>query len=335
MIRAAPFLLAVAAFVVACGGDGVPGEAATDVAAATSEVIRGPVTLRVRFEPKEARLSDEPTLTISASAPEDIEVELPPFGDNVGSFLVRGYSTPLPDVAGGVRTTRQIYRLEPTVAGKQTLTGVSIRFRQGENANWRTIEADPVHVVVRTLHGDEVPRLAALKPAAGPVALPEPPSEPVWPWIAGMVALFVLAGAWLLHRLRRRGDHAPIELTPQQRAEREFAALLRDDPLARGELQTFYVELTGIVRRYIERTVGLRAPERTTDEFLRDMRGHPAFPQDRQERLRAFLESADLVKFAAMSPAPDEIDAAVARAKAFVGIGIAPAPVGDAAGVVE
>jgi len=331
----AAMLLAAAVLLVACGGDGESGKAETHPAAATSEVIRGPVTLRVRFEPKDARLSDEPTLTISASAPENIEVELPPFGDNVGSFLVRGYSTPLPEVAGGVRTTRQIYRLEPTAAGKQTLTGVSIRFRQGENAKWRTIEADPIEVTVRTLHGDEVPRLSALKPASGPVELPEPPSAPVWPWILGVALLFALAGAWLLHRLRRRGDEATIEWTPQQKAEREFAALLRDDPLARGELQTFYVELTGIVRRYIERTVGLRAPERTTDEFLRDMRGHPAFPQQRQERLRAFLESADLVKFAAMSPAPDEIAAAVDRAKAFVGIRAAPVSVGAAAETAE
>ena len=102
--------------------------------------------------------------------------------------------------------------------------------------------------------------------------------------------------------------------------EVELQVLLHDDPLARGELQTFFVELTLVVRRYIERTTGVRAAEETTEEFLREMRSHPAFDTDMREQLRSFLQSADMVKFARFAPGRDDIEETFRRAQEFVGL---------------
>ena len=57
-----------------------------------------------------------------------------------------------------------------------------------------------------------------------------------------------------------------------------------------------------IVRRYIERSTGVRAPEQTTEEFLREVNDNNLFPHETNARLGAFLESADLVKFAGYQP---------------------------------
>jgi hypothetical protein len=76
----------------------------------------------------------------------------------------------------------------------------------------------------------------------------------------------------------------------------------------------------------------VRAPEQTTREFLRAIQGHPSFDETRRERLRAFLESADLVKFAGHEPETAAIEASVARAREFLALGaVAPAPAGAAA----
>jgi hypothetical protein len=82
----------------------------------------------------------------------------------------------------------------------------------------------------------------------------------------------------------------------------------------------FYVELTGIVRRFIERTTAIHAPEQTTEEFLREIGSGAAFTRDERQRLKDFLESADLVKFAAHQPQFVDVEEAFRRAKVFVGL---------------
>ena len=78
--------------------------------------------------------------------------------------------------------------------------------------------------------------------------------------------------------------------------------LLAENLPAHGLVKEFYLRLTGIVRQYVEDTTGIRAPEQTTEEFLRDMRSSSVFPADRSARLAEFLEAADLVKYAGQEP---------------------------------
>ncbi len=78
--------------------------------------------------------------------------------------------------------------------------------------------------------------------------------------------------------------------------------MLAENLPARGLVKEFYLRLTGIVRQYVEDTTGIRAPEQTTEEFLRDMRSRAVFPPERSARLAEFLEAADLVKYAGQQP---------------------------------
>jgi hypothetical protein len=85
-------------------------------------------------------------------------------------------------------------------------------------------------------------------------------------------------------------------------------------------VKRFYVELTAVVRRYIERTTGLHAPEQTTEEFLREAGAGDVIARDERQRLKDFLEAADLVKFAAHQPLSQDIEEAFRRARTFVGL---------------
>ena len=93
---------------------------------------------------------------------------------------------------------------------------------------------------------------------------------------------------------------------------------LEQSNLASANVKEYYVELTGIVRRYLEQTSGVRAPEQTTEEFLRDIAGHEAFRGEKRERLQRFLVSADLVKFAGHRPSEDDVQEALHRARRFI-----------------
>jgi hypothetical protein len=72
------------------------------------------------------------------------------------------------------------------------------------------------------------------------------------------------------------------------------------------------------VRRYLEDRFDLRAPELTTEEFLESVQRAPHLGQDHQVLLREFLRQADLVKFAGLKPAADDVERSVAAARRFL-----------------
>jgi hypothetical protein len=73
-----------------------------------------------------------------------------------------------------------------------------------------------------------------------------------------------------------------------------------------------------VVRRYIRRQYGVRAPNLTTEEFLRAAVVDTTFPQASVAELKAFLESADLVKFAGLEATTEMAVGATGKARAYL-----------------
>ena len=130
-------------------------------------------------------------------------------------------------------------------------------------------------------------------------------------WIASallaILGLLVLLAYLVKYLARRVKEH---RMSPIERAWAELDRLLKKGLPGRGRYKDFYVELTMVVRRYIQRKYGISAPHMTTEEFLRT-----AQPSD---DLRRFLESADLVKFAGVEATPDMADAATENARTYI-----------------
>ena len=285
-----------------------------------SAVRRGPVQLTVAIEPAPARLSDEPELTLRLEYEPGVEIRKPRFGQSLGDFIIRDFREPLPRLDNGRQVLEQIYTLEPTRPGKLAVFPIAVTFvdkRPTGDGREHKLETEGLSVEIASVVAAEVPSLAQLRPAAGPVELSEDRPSVLW-WTAGaasvIVALFI---AWLVFRRRHREQEK--ELSPRELAERELARLI-DADWARRDVKQFYVELTGLVRRYIERTSGIRAPEQTTQEFLAEIARRRDFPRDEARRLQDFLESADLVKFAAHRPLDSDTEESLRRAKLFVGV---------------
>jgi hypothetical protein len=83
-------------------------------------------------------------------------------------------------------------------------------------------------------------------------------------------------------------------------------------------VEVFYTRLSDIVRRYLEGQWGLRAPERTTEEFLYEVSRDHALSVEHKELLGAFLQESDLVKFARLRPGADDKQRAFDAAEKFV-----------------
>ena len=162
---------------------------------------------------------------------------------------------------------------------------------------------------------------AAREPVTGGMETDPKKDLPPLSWrLVGWVALVVLAAlailaalVWLARYITRRvKEH---RMSPIERAWVELDRLLKKGLPGRGRYKDFYVELTMVVRRYVQRKYGIMAPHLTTEEFLREFRDEGRGMRD---ELRKFLESADMVKFAGVEATPEMADEATDSAKGYL-----------------
>jgi hypothetical protein len=336
--RRAAFLCALVGMPLVAGCGALRSKDAASPSDTASGIERsaekGPVRLFVRVWPREPRLSDLVEMDVRVESQPEIEIKPPAFGQAVGDFLIRDYSE-RPARSDERNLRRFHYQLEPTHAGKHLIRSVSIAFvDKRQNSEGRgepvLIETDPLEVNVTSNLGKEAPSLANLEPMLPPQPVPQTTAIG-WLIAAGVAGVLVILAIWAIRRRRRR----PMETrrqTPEEIAQAALELLLAENLPQRGLVKEFYLRLTGIVRQYVEDTTGIRAPEQTTEEFLRDMRARAAFPPERSIRLAEFLEAADLIKYAGQQPREGQIDEAIARAYEFVNLKPSPALVTIGAG---
>ena len=138
-----------------------------------------------------------------------------------------------------------------------------------------------------------------------------------WVVLAILAALAILAGlVWLGRYITRRvKEH---RMSPIERAWVELDRLLKKGLPGRGRYKDFYVELTMVVRRYVQRKYGIRAPHLTTEEFFAEISKSNNQTIEQSNSLRRFLESADLVKFAGVEATPEMADEATDSARGYL-----------------
>jgi hypothetical protein len=158
---------------------------------------------------------------------------------------------------------------------------------------------------------------ATLSPPAPPVPIPLSAREIGLLLLAAAAIAGILYLALRLYRRLRRAIRLS-QMSPRQRALLELEELASRHLIEQNLLKDFYFELTAVVRRYIERRHGIRAPEQTTEEFLTSAGADPRFPRATLEKLQEFLTAADWVKFANFKPGPEAGTRALESARQYV-----------------
>jgi len=126
------------------------------------------------------------------------------------------------------------------------------------------------------------------------------PRDEYWwvqPAVWGLVLLVVAAAvAWRLYRRKKRGESHTPSIPAHVAALESLAAI---HPLiAEGRFREFIIEVSRLLRVYIEARFALRAPHLSTEEFLYEAEQNEALQKGHQEILAHFLFQCDLVKFA-------------------------------------
>ncbi len=135
-----------------------------------------------------------------------------------------------------------------------------------------------------------------------PVEIPSP-----WPWIWAGIAIIVLAlaGWFAWKHWRRRSEEksavppVPAHIRARQQLEAALALI--------GRPREFCILVSDTARSYLEERFQFHAPDRTTEEFLYELRGTSLLLPDQKDSLGEFLKSCDLVKFARYEPGEPEL----------------------------
>jgi len=120
-------------------------------------------------------------------------------------------------------------------------------------------------------------------------------------WVALAVVVVGLAALvfWLVRRRRAptAAAAAPPPLDPALEARTALAALVASDLLVRADHRGFYIALTAIAKRYLERRLGAPVLEMTTAEMVAFLRDSPKAP-GLVGPMRDLAGAADQIKFA-------------------------------------
>lgn len=146
---------------------------------------------------------------------------------------------------------------------------------------------------------------------------------PLWGWIVLIViavAAVALLAYWIYRRYfsRSREEVAPEDLLPPHEKALLALSQLRDEKLwQEGREKEYYTHLTDILREYLFGRFGIQAMEMTSSQILSILRSNQE-TKVLNKQIKEILEMADFVKFAKVKPTPDDNEAAMRNAVAFV-----------------
>jgi len=147
------------------------------------------------------------------------------------------------------------------------------------------------------------PAAADIRDIKAPVEIPSG-----WFWLGCMLGALGIALApyfawryWQKHRTRTKPEELIIPPHVRARLKLEQALGLIYEP------RPFCISVSDTLRAYLEEAFSLRAPERTTEEFLDELQSSALLSFSQKQLLGDFLMRCDLVKFARDEPAVEQL----------------------------
>lgn len=286
------------------------------LAAALLSVSNGGVSIEISPADPAAGKSIDPArsviLDVSLTTPPGVWAELPDLRDRVRGFsLAEPFEESPSRKRDGTTVRKAQWRLVPEPCAKEYKIAPFAVEPRGPGAE--AFVAGPLYF------DPPAPRAAAEGPLQIDPRKDLPPlSWRLVAWCAAVLlaAAVVVAAVWALlkYLARRVREHM---MSPIERARAELDRLMKKGLPGRGRYKDFYVELTMVVRRYVQRKYGVKAPHLTTTEFLEEF-GRRGYGVESSAQLKEFLESADLVKFAGVQATPEMADSATDSARTYL-----------------
>jgi len=274
-----------------------------------------PLQVGVATSTNNIHIGDIFSVKLLAIHPADTILHVPPLTQPEKQLVVRDRQQESHLLEDGRQQTLIQYQMTSFRIGTHILSTGLVQCADSEG-NVTQISFPDTRITVHSMLSGKEEEMQDIK---GVVSWPG--RIPRWIWAFITIAVITLLLALFIRHLLMKPRtilHATPPPPPHQIALAALATLKRKGWIEAEKVEPFYVELSDIARQYLEARYHLRAPEQTTEEFIRDAVYSKKLSTDHQQLLREFLEQSDLVKFARHLPGQDDMRHAFAAAERLV-----------------
>jgi hypothetical protein len=305
---------ALASLLLAAAAQAAPGPAAAPAAAPTP--VPSPVSVTVTSSKTEVTVGETFTIELKASGPAGTAYSFPD-GTETDSFELR---TPAPDPKAGSAPPAApgTHRYEAAVfaVAGAAIPPIPVHYKLPDGTEGEASSAPvPLNIVSLLPKDSQEQKLAEIR---GPLSIGI--GGVFW---AALAAAILIGAAVAVLVVRRRGKKevparaAVPDVPPDAEALRALEALAASGLLGRREYRPFYIRLTEVAKRYLERRLEAPVLEMTTAETLAFLRAH-RHGGDLLPVVRDLAEAADRIKFARGQGLAEEAERHLAAVRALV-----------------
>jgi len=265
-------------------------------------------------------LGDQTILRLSAQVPVNGKVDFPALADTISSkiqIVEAGKTDTIADKNNPkLVTISRPYTITSFDAGLQTIPAFLLQ------VNAQSFKTDPLPLQVTAVAVDTTKAIYDIKqPLAVQYSFLDWLRDH-WQWVVfSLIAILLIVGLiyylWL-KRKKKPVKEEVVPLVPADVTALNKLTVLRDKKLwQQEEVKQYHIELTDILREYLEKRYHIKALEQTSEEIFASLRYMEITDQNRN-KLRQILMLADLVKFAKGKPLNSENEQSMENAISFV-----------------
>ncbi len=272
------------------------------------------ISASAHIDKKSVLIGEKIKFNIDIKADKSLEIDFPEIYETLGDLSIVD-SGIKENLFLGKKYIKKWYLLDSFKPGNYTIPELEIKYKNPGGSDWKAYKISSQSVEVKSVL-DEFKDSKDIRDIKGPVSLKGKLNK--------LVLIIVLVTALLIALIfiyikRKKIFKAIIKVKlPHEIAYERLEALRKKDYIAKGFVKEFFVEISDIIRQYIEARFSLRAPDMTTEEFMAKAKSLDSLTAGHKELLQQFLNCCDMVKFAKYIPGEPESVATFNSAKGFI-----------------
>ncbi|MFQ5864864.1 MAG: hypothetical protein ACE5IW_06490 [bacterium] len=274
-------------------------------------ILRGQQQIRFSVDSKIDKttitIGDVVTYTIIVTYAPEVQVEKPRLAANLGAFEIRDYREYDQEKIDGKIVERIDYLISTFEVGEFEIPPLEFYFIVPDDTAKTILKTKKIKILVESLNPSVAGDIRDIK---APLELPRDYRKLIlWGSIALGILILAFAAFYIWRRKKAGKALIPKKEEPPRPAHEialdELSALKNSSLLAEGKVKEFYVQVSEIIRRYIEGCYFIIALEMTTLEIIENLKSAEVEP-DVVNLINDFLDICDLVKFAKYRPTEEE-----------------------------
>ncbi|MGB2697106.1 MAG: BatD family protein [Candidatus Zixiibacteriota bacterium] len=285
---------------------------------AIAEEEKSLISVESKVDKAAITIGDRIIYTLIIKSDPLIKLDPIPLGSNLGAFEIKDYKSlpPEKDKEGKI-INRSEYNITTFTTGEYVIPPIEITYTDPKGEK-KSISSERIFITVKSVGATqaEMEDIRGLKP---PIDIKV--GNKVF-YIVGLLLIAITVLGWFYLRGKAKALKIPelpeeLKKPAWEVALSELQQLKESDLLKKKLIKQFYINLSEIIRKYIQRRFQIVALDRTTQEIRQELKG---IKIDLMiiEQINSFLQDCDLVKFAKFIPKTERIDENLKQATEIV-----------------